>query len=144
MSSGLPERPVWQGSLRVYFYDTDAGGVVHNIAYLRMVEWARTELAEHLGWPLATMHEDPRGCPVVARTEIDYRIPARLGDELTITSEVTSMRKARFFVETKITREATGELICHSLQTLALVDLQTGKAKPLPQDWLNQWPDRKV
>jgi acyl-CoA thioester hydrolase len=144
MASPLPEIPVWQGNLRVYFYDTDAGGVVHNIAYLRMVEWARTELADSLGWPLATMKEDPRGCPVVVRTEIDYRIPARLGDELTVTSEVTAMKRARFFVETRITRESSADLICRSYQTLAVVDLATGKPKPLPADWLQQWPERKV
>lgn len=142
MGTSLPENPVWEGQLRVYFYDTDAGGVVHNIAYLRMIEWARTELAESLGWPLATMHQDPRGCPVVARTEIDYRIPARLGDMLDIRSELTVMKRARFFVETRITRASTSDLLCRALQTLALVDLATGKPLPLPSDWLHQWPDR--
>ncbi len=144
MEPSLPDTPVWQGSLRVYFYDTDAGGVVHNIAYLRMIEWARTELAEFLGWPLATMKDDPRGCPVVARTEIDYRLPARLGDELKIHSELTSMKRARFFVETRITRESTGDLISRALQTLAIVDLNSGKPRPLPANWLHQWPERMV
>ena len=61
------------------FFDTDCGGVVHNIAYLRFVEIARTLLAEELGMSLAQMMETQR-YPVVVRTEIDYRRGARLGD----------------------------------------------------------------
>jgi YbgC/YbaW family acyl-CoA thioester hydrolase len=63
------------------FFDTDCGGVVHNIAYLRFVEIARTLLAEELGLPLATMAETQK-YPVVVRTEIDYRRGAKLGDRL--------------------------------------------------------------
>lgn len=128
----------WEGSLRVYFYDTDAGGVVHNIAYLRMIEWARTELAEALGWPLATMRDDPRGCPVVVRTEIDYRRPAVLGDRLRLYSVVLDRQRARFRVETQVFREKRepDQLICRALQTLAVVDLATGRPKPLPDGFL--------
>ena len=54
------------------FFDTDCGGVVHNIAYLRFIETARTLLAEELGMKLVEMAKTQR-YPVVVRTEIDYR-----------------------------------------------------------------------
>ncbi len=65
------------------FFDTDCAAVVHNIAYLRFIEVARTLLAEQLGLGLAQMAEDQK-YPEVVRTEIDYRRAARLGDKLTI------------------------------------------------------------
>src|SRR5437868_1434487 len=69
--------------VQVMFFDTDCGGVVSNIAYLRFIEIARTHLAEKLGLRLAEMAEK-QVYPVVVRTEIDYRRPAKLGDELVI------------------------------------------------------------
>ena len=56
--------------LQVMFFDTDCGGVVSNIAYLRFIEIARTLLAEQLGMALAEMAQSQR-YPVVVRTEID-------------------------------------------------------------------------
>lgn len=63
------------------FFDTDCAAVVHNIAYLRIIEVARTLLAEQLGMGLVAMAQSQL-YPVVVRTEIDYRRPARLGDQL--------------------------------------------------------------
>src|SRR6266508_4659933 len=67
--------------VQVMFFDTDCGGVVSNIAYLRFIEIARTLLAEELGLALAEMDETQR-YPVVVHTEIDYRRAAKLGDRL--------------------------------------------------------------
>src|SRR5689334_2634100 len=69
--------------VQVMFFDTDCGGVVHNIAYLRFIEIARTLLAEQLGLGLSEMVRSQR-YPVVVRTEIDYRRAAQLGDRLVI------------------------------------------------------------
>ena len=125
--------PSAQVPMKVYFFDTDAGGVVHNIAYLRMVEVARSHLAEQLGWPLEKMLEGE--CPVVARTEIDYLKPARLGDELLVKAELSCAERVKFFISTEITRPADGALICRAVQTMVPVDLSTGKPRPLRKDW---------
>src|SRR3989442_6805092 len=69
--------------VQVMFFDTDCGGVVSNIAYLRFIEVARTHLTEELGLALAQM-ADKQTYPLVVRTEIDYRRAARLGDRLMI------------------------------------------------------------
>src|SRR3954465_3793184 len=69
--------------VQVMFFDTDCGGVVSNIAYLRFIEIARTHLSEKLGLRVAEM-ADRQTYPVVVRTEIDYRHSAKLGDKLVI------------------------------------------------------------
>src|SRR6266699_1797594 len=79
------KRPLIRAEVQVMFFDTDCGGVVSNIAYLRFIEIARTALAEELGLPLAEMAKTQR-YPVVVRTEIEYRHAAKLGDRLVIES----------------------------------------------------------
>src|SRR5277367_2178784 len=95
--SPLPAQPRISVPLEIYYFDTDAGGVVHNIAYLRFVEIARTQLAAVLGWSVEEMNRTGL-VPVVARTEIDYLKPIRLGDRLLATAELTSMEKVHFFL----------------------------------------------
>ena len=82
--------------LQVMFFDTDCGGVVHNIAYLRFIEVARTLLAEKLGLPLVDMAESKR-YPVVVRTEIDYRRAAKLGDQLVVEGWLDRVERVRFW-----------------------------------------------
>src|SRR5271170_936174 len=102
MSSPLPATPRFTVPLEVYYFDTDAGGVVHNIAYLRMIEVARTQLGAALGLSLAEMGRTGF-VPVVARTEIDYLRPARLGDALHVTAELGRLEKVRFLINFAIT-----------------------------------------
>lgn len=77
------------------FFDTDIGGVVHNIAYLRMIETARTRLAAVMGLALREMAQTQQ-YPVVVRTEIDYKKPATLGDWITIRGRLESVERVRF------------------------------------------------
>src|SRR5271169_3824016 len=100
-TSPLPAQPRLTVPLEVYYFDTDAGGVVHNIAYLRMVEIARSQLAASLGWTLEEMGRTGL-VPVVARTEIDYLKPARLGDKLLVSAELLRMEKVRFLIQFEI------------------------------------------
>ena len=85
------------------FFDTDCGGVVSNIAYLRFIEIARTLLAEKLGLALAEMAETQR-YPVVVRTEITYCRGARLSDRLVIEGWLDHVERARFWCAFRITR----------------------------------------
>jgi acyl-CoA thioester hydrolase len=139
----LPRDPVFSCAIRVFFYDTDAGGVVHNIAYLRWVEEGRTRLAEYLGWPLEKMLSGDV-CPVVARTEIDYLRPGRLGDSLRIESRLIALRRASFDIQTDIFRVSANQpeqKLTHAIQRLACVRLAQGKPVPIPPAWRDQWPD---
>lgn len=121
--------------VKVYFYDTDAGGRVHNLAYLRMVELARSELAEHLGWPLKEMMPPATVCPVVYHTEADYLKPAMLGDTLEIEGKITSIERVRMHMEFIVHRKGESDVLCRVRQVLVSVDLQTGRPRPSPEDW---------
>jgi len=120
--------------VQVMFFDTDCGGVVHNIAYLRFVEIARTLLAEKLGLALAEMAETQR-YPVVVRTEIDYRCAARLGDRLVIEGWLDQVERVRFWCGFKIARPTDDALIAECRQMLALIEMPAGKLQRLPEEW---------
>ncbi|HJX97626.1 MAG TPA: thioesterase family protein, partial [Chthoniobacterales bacterium] len=109
------ERPRIQTEVQVMFFDTDCGGVVSNIAYLRFIEIARTQLAEKLGLLLAEMAKTQK-YPVVVKTEIDYRRAAKLGDRLVIACWLDDLQRARFWCASKIMRPADASLIAECRQ----------------------------
>ncbi|MGE5209442.1 MAG: acyl-CoA thioesterase [Alphaproteobacteria bacterium] len=120
--------------VQVMFFDTDCGGVVSNIAYLRFIEIARTHLAEALGLALAEMAEK-QTYPVVVRTEIDYRRAARLGNRLVIDGWLDRVERARFWCAFRITRPEDDTLIAECRQMLALIEMPTGKLLRVPEHW---------
>ena len=128
------ETPRIRTDVQVMFFDTDCAAVVHNIAYLRFIEVARTLLAEQLGMRLATMAEDGR-FPVVVRTEIDYRRPAKLGDKLVVDGWLDRLERVRFWCAFRITRPADGTVIATCRQMLALIEMPSAKLLRLPDEW---------
>jgi len=116
------------------FFDTDCAAVVHNIAYLRFIEIARTLLAGQLGLGLAQMAESKR-YPVVVRTEIDYRRAANLGDRLAVDGWLDKVDRVRFWCAFRILRPADNALIVECRQMLAIIQMPEGKLLRLPEDW---------
>jgi YbgC/YbaW family acyl-CoA thioester hydrolase len=127
-------RPQIHTELQVMFFDTDCGGVVHNIAYLRFIETARTLLADKLGLKLVEMAESQQ-YPVVVRTEIDYRRGARLGDRLRVDGWLDRVQRARFWCAFEIRRIDDEALIAECRQMLALIQMPGAKLLPLPENW---------
>lgn len=113
------------------YFDTDAGGVVHNIVYLRFIETARTLLAIQMGMSFEEI-ERTGIHPVVTRTEIDYKRPAKLGDTLAINGRVIDWSGIRFWVEFEVVRPADNALLATCKQALALVQMPSGKPVRLP------------
>jgi len=120
--------------VQVMFFDTDCGGVVSNISYLRFIEIARTLLAEELGLALADMARTQR-YPVVVRTEIDYRRAAKLGDRLVIEGRLDRLERVRFWCAFRIVRPPDDVLIAECRQMLALIEMPAGKLLRLPETW---------
>jgi len=120
--------------VQVMFFDTDCAAVVHNIAYLRFIEVARTLLAEELGLGLAAMAETQK-YPVVIRTEIDYRRAAKLGDKLVIEGRLDRLERVRFWCAFKIVRPADETLIAECRQMLAIIQMPDAKLLRVPDDW---------
>ncbi|MGE9268050.1 MAG: acyl-CoA thioesterase [Verrucomicrobiales bacterium] len=132
MSEG--ERPALTTEEEVMFFDTDVGGVVHNIAYLRMIETCRTRLAGLMGMDLREMAET-KIFPVVVRTEIDYRRPGKLGDFLLIEGRLAEVERARFWCEFVVRRKDDGTELVTCRQSLALVRMPEGRPLRLPKEW---------
>jgi YbgC/YbaW family acyl-CoA thioester hydrolase len=120
--------------VQVMFFDTDCAAVVHNIAYLRFIEIARTLLAEQLGLGLTQM-ADSQKYPVVVRTEVDYRRAAKLGDRLVIEGWLDRVERVRFWCAFRVTRPADGALIAESRQMLAIIEMPSAKLLRLPEEW---------
>ena len=118
----------------VMFYDTDAGGVVHNIAYLRFVEKARTLLGAKLGLSLKQMSASGLYA-VVTRTEIDYLKPAVLGDHLTVKGRLDDAGKVRFCCSFEIHRDSDGVRLVTARQELAMVKMPEGRPSRLPEQF---------
>lgn len=116
------------------FYDTDCAAVVHNLAYLRFIEEARTIMAERMGMPLRNMVETGL-YPVVLRTEADYRSPGRVGEKLVVRGGVCELARVRFWVEFEIVRPGEDAVLVSCRQCLALIRMPGAKAERLPEEW---------
>ena len=120
--------------VQVMFFDTDCAAVVHNIAYLRFIEVARTLLAEQLGLGLSQMAKNQK-YPVVVRTEIDYRSAARLGDRLLVEGWLDRLERVRFWCAFQIMRPADNALIAECRQMLAIIQMPEAKLLRVPDEW---------
>jgi YbgC/YbaW family acyl-CoA thioester hydrolase len=126
--------PRIETEVQVMFFDTDCAAVVHNIAYLRFIEVARTLLAEKLGMKLNEMAATQR-YPVVVRTEIDYRRAAALGDRLRIEGWLDRCERVRFWCAFEIRRLGDEALIAGCRQKLAVIQMPDAKLLRLPEEW---------
>ena len=85
---------VFKWPVRVYYEDTDAGGLVYNANYLKFVERARTEWLRSLGFSQERLMREVGILFAVRKINIDYRLPARLDDELWVETKVERIGKA--------------------------------------------------
>jgi len=118
----------------VMFFDTDLGGVMHNLAYLRMIETCRTKLAEKMGMNLLEM-ADREEYPVLLTTEAAYKKPAKLSDKLEITGCLSSVERVRFWCSFVVKRVDTDEVLLEAKQSLAMVKMPEAKPMRLPKEW---------
>ena len=93
--------------VRVYWEDTDAGGIVFYANYLKFFERARTEWLRSLGIAQASLRETAGGIFVVSETSVRYLAPARLDDELLVTAELESVGKASLIIRQEARRGDT-------------------------------------
>lgn len=87
--------------VRVYIEDTDAGGIVYYINYLKFMERARTEFLRHLGFDHAEMMQQGTMF-VIHSSEINYREPAQLDDELQVTVAITDIKRTHLTFKQQI------------------------------------------
>ena len=126
----MPE-PQFSWPVRVYYEDTDAGGVVYHANYLRYMERARNEWLRELGYPIVEVANNLNLIFVVRRVEIDYLAPARLDDLLHITAEVAETGRTSMQIHQQALKE--GQCLVNATITLVTVDAQTFRPKRLPE-----------
>jgi tol-pal system-associated acyl-CoA thioesterase len=118
--------------VRVYYQDTDAGGVVFHAQYLAFMERARTELLNALGIDLAHLADERRVLFMVYELKARYHAPARLNDMLSVSAEVVKMGRASLVFRHRV--ERGGELLVEADVTLALVDRDRMRPARMPEE----------
>jgi acyl-CoA thioester hydrolase len=119
---------------RIYYADTDAGGIVYHAAYLVLAERARTEALRDSGIPHAALLADHDRSFMVRRANLEYLRPARLDDMLTITTEFLAQKAATLSVRQSFAL-ADGSACAVLLADLACVRASTGKPVRIPPRW---------
>lgn len=117
--------------VRVYYEDTDAGGVVYHASYVAFYERARTEMLRQCGFSQQTLLAEHIGF-VVSKMSLDFLAPARLDDLLEIQSEVTSLRGASMVFSQRIIN-ADNQVLNQAEVLIVCVDLSLMKPRALPK-----------
>ena len=109
---------IFEWNARVYFEDTDSGGVVYHANYLKFMERARTEWLRSLGLNQIKLKQEDRVMFVVRKIDIQYKIPARFNDELVIqtdcvkTTDYSIILKQNILRNKQIVTEGKVEIVC--------------------------------
>lgn len=116
--------------MRVYYEDTDAGGVVYHSQYLNFMERARTEWLRALGFEQTDLRDNLHIIIVIHSMQIAFKKPAKFNDLLTIKSHLTSLGSSSWHCAQTIWRD--GELLIEAQVKAAFVNSQTFKPTRIP------------
>ncbi len=119
--------------VRVYWEDTDAGGVVYHARYLHFLERARTEWLRARGHGQQRLREDEGVLFVVHRMDLAFNAPARLDDCLIASVEVDEVRSASFSVRQTLRREGEDAILLDARVRIACLDAQRFRPRPIPE-----------
>ena len=117
--------------VRVYYEDTDAGGVVYHAQYLKFMERARTEWLRELGFDQTRLAEELQLMFVAHEVNIKFARPARLNDLLQVSASVESLKRVSLVFAQTIMRDE--EIISRASVSIACVNVQTLKPAMLPE-----------
>lgn len=127
---------VFSWPVRVYYEDTDAGGVVFYANYLKFLERARTEMLRSLGFEQDSLLAEQNLIFVVRSVNIDYLKPARFNDLLQVSAEVIELKKISLTFQQSISRSP--DLLSQATVRLACLDAINMKPKPIPSAIMEQ------
>lgn len=121
----------YQWPVRVYYEDTDSGGVVYHSNYLNFMERARTEWLRHLGFEQTTLKDALHIIFVVHSMQLKFKKPAKFNDLLTVSSELEKVGRGSLSFLQKITNN--NQLLVQAQVKLACVDALTFKPVAIPK-----------
>jgi acyl-CoA thioester hydrolase len=122
--------------IRVYYEDTDAGGVVYHARYLHFMERGRTEWLRDLGFEQDRLREQAGVLFVVNRMELDFVAPARFNEQLEVHTDLSQCGRASLNFAQVIQR--SGQPLCRALVRVACVDAQRFKPTAIPPSLLRE------
>jgi len=122
---------VFEKTVRVYYEDTDAGGVVYHSKYLNFMERCRCDWLNSLGFNIADIQESMGIIFVVREAQLKYDLPARLFDELSVTVKPLQVGKVKLLLEQKIYNQS--QLICQATIKLATLHHSSFKLVAMPE-----------
>ena len=133
---------VFSWPLRVYYEDTDAGGVVFYVNYLKFFERARTEWLRAKGYSQQQLVNDKGLIFVVKAASVDYMAPARLDDELRVSVAIKELRNASLTLTQQVWRVGQlvdqPQLLATGQVTIVCVNAETIRPQPIPAEMVEQ------
>jgi acyl-CoA thioester hydrolase len=122
--------------IRIYYEDTDAGGVVFYANYLKFFERARTEMLRFIGYEQDELKATAKVIFVVRSVQIDYISPARFNELIQVSAKIIEAKKASLIFEQTITRG--NDVLCKGIIRIACLDPETMRPKAIPEPLLEQ------
>jgi len=119
--------------VRVYYEDTDSGGVVYYANYLKFMERARTEYLRSLGFEQDRLRQEQGILFTVHSLQVDFRSPARFNDALEVTASVSDAKRASLTFVQSIRRCGESTVLCHGEVRIACVYAQSFRPAPIPE-----------
>ena len=129
--------------IRIYYEDTDAGGVVYHTNYIKFMERARTEWLRNLGFEQDELLVKEGVIFAVRSVQADFMLPAKFNDELIVSSRVIKKGKASITIEQEVIRKnqdknKKDELLCKGIVKVVTLDGNNFKPKVMPEILFNQ------
>jgi tol-pal system-associated acyl-CoA thioesterase len=118
---------------KIYYHDTDAGGIVYYANYLKYMEEARTEYFDEHGLGTAPFAERGLLC-AVRSCQVVYKSPARYGDEILALARVAKFTGAQIFFDQSVVNERTGQILVEAQVALVCLD-KAFKPQPVPAEF---------
>jgi len=122
--------------VRIYYEDTDSGGVVYYANYLKFMERARTEWLRHKGLEQDQLRRDEDILFTVRSAQLDFLLPGHFNDRLEVTVKVANTGKASFTFEQNVVRDK--DILCSGKVRVACLDVNSLRPKPLPSKMLSE------
>ena len=122
----------FQWRVRVYYEDTDSGGVVYYANYLRFMERARTEWMRARGFEQDRLRAEHGILFAVRSAHVDFHLPARFNEQLDVSAEVMERGRASLTFRQLVSRVDDAQLLCSGQVKIACLDADAFRPRPLP------------
>lgn len=127
--------------VRVYYEDTDAGGVVYYANYLKFMERARTEWLREIGFEQDSLLQEYGMIFAVRQVKVRYHQPARFNEALQVSASIARKGRASLTFYQEVTCEQDNRLLCSGEIEIACVNMQKMRPMPIPKSILEEVPD---